>query len=248
MNLEKKIRIYISVLLLTSFFLLLILLGNTVWKNNRKTTEESLSNVSFLIATDSFIQKNLYLKNSQEMKEKVDLIVDSLNDIDMIVISDLTGKRYSHVNPDLIGRYFVGGDEKRVIKDGSSYFSRARGTLGVALRRFDPIYFEGEQIGFVMVGKLYWKIQDLQKKTIIHLSILTSFIFLLIYMGTLLLSRSIKNELKGLEPKAIGKLYEENESVFETLKAGIVLINLDGDITKKNQAAHLMEVDYSQCP
>jgi len=243
MNLEKKIRIYISVLLLISFFLLLILLGNTVWKNNKKTTEESLSNVSFLIANDSFIQKNLYLRNSQEMKEKVDLIVDSLNDIDMIVISDLTGKRYSHVNPNLIGKYIVGGDEKKVINEGTSYFSKAKGTLGVSLRRFDPIYFEGEQIGFVVVGKLYWKIEDLQKKTIIRLSLLTSFIFLLIYMVTLLLSRSIKNELKGLEPKAIGKLYEENESVFETLKAGIVLINLDGDITKKNQAAHMMEVD-----
>lgn len=243
MNLEKKIRIYLSTITTIGFTLILIAFGMLTWKNTERTTKNTLSNISFLIASDPFIQENLYLENSQKVQNKVNIIVEELNDIDMIIISDTTGKRYSHVNPELIGKYFVGGDEKDVLRNSNSYFSKAHGTLGRALRRFEPIYYKGNQIGFVMVGKLYWKITNLRNKNIINTFFITVSIFFITYIGALLLSRNIKNELKGFEPKQISKLYEENEAVFEALEEGIVIINLQGKITKKNQAAKDMRID-----
>ena len=237
MTLEKKIRAYILTLLMVSFIIFLIIFGRDQLKRIDKETRKNLSNVAFLISTNHFIQENLAFKNSEKIQKKVDAIVDNLDEIDMVVVTDITGKRYSHVNKKLIGQNFVGGDEKEVIEKGTSYFSRARGTLGPALRRFVPIYYRGEQIGFVMVGKLYWKIEKGHKDTLLYISLIIFIIFTLIYLAALLLAKSIKSELKGLEPREICNLYEENQSIFETLEEGIATIDLEGRYTKKNQAA-----------
>lgn len=237
MTLEKKIRTYIFILLLVGFTIFFLIFGRYQLKRADLETRKNLSNVAFLISNDDFIQENLAFKRSDKIQKKVEKIVKSLDEIDMVVVTDINGKRYSHVNRNLIGQNFVGGDEREVIERGTSYFSRARGTLGPALRRFTPIYYRGEQIGFVMVGKLYWKIEKGHKDTLLYISLIIMVTFTLIYTAALLLARSIKSELKGLEPREICNLYEENQSIFETLEEGIATIDLEGRYTKKNQAA-----------
>ncbi len=88
-----------------------------------------------------------------------------------------------------------------------------------------------------MVGKLYWKIAKGHKETLLYISLIILVTFTFIYTAALLLARSIKSELKGLEPREICNLYEENQSIFETLEEGIATIDLEGRYTKKNQAA-----------
>ena len=45
-----------------------------------------------------------------------------------VVVGDHRGKRYSHPNPEKIGKTMVGGDNDLALKEGKSYTSKATGT------------------------------------------------------------------------------------------------------------------------
>ena len=90
------------------------------------------------------------------------------------------------------GKYFVGGDEKKVIETGESYFSKAKGTLGISIRRFEPIEYRGRQVGFVTVGKLYWKIQKVKRGVIVYFTSALVMIILLSFIPASTLSTASK--------------------------------------------------------
>ncbi|WP_392560668.1 hypothetical protein [Orbus mooreae] len=63
----------------------------------------------------------------------------SLSQAEFITIFDMNGIRFSHPDQDKIGQMIVGGDGDRVLK-GESYISTAKGTLGLSIRAFRPIF------------------------------------------------------------------------------------------------------------
>ena len=64
-------------------------------------------------------------------------------DVDYIVIIDMHRIRYSHPSESLIGKEFVGGDEKASLSE-HEYVSKAKGTLGNSVRAFVPIWMKKE--------------------------------------------------------------------------------------------------------
>ena len=125
MTLEKKITrltisIFIAVILIISIFSLVVI--------NNKVTEaigKSLIDTAFVVAANPMIQKELadngdptHLK-VQNFAERVRLKTGLL----FITVMNNEGIRYSHPIPDNIGRRFLGGDEKLVLREGETYVS-----------------------------------------------------------------------------------------------------------------------------
>lgn len=243
MKLENRIRIYILSMLTLSLVLTSGLFIERELRLIEDKVEGNLKNVTSLMARDPFIQKNLYEKNSELIQDYVEKTMVSLEEVDLIVVADMDGRRFSHVDREKVGKYFVGGDEKRVIETGESYFSRAKGTLGVSIRRFEPVKYRGKQIGFVTVGKLYWKVQKVKRGVIAYFVTALIMVLLLSFIPASTLSHSIKKELKGFEPNEIGKIYEEKKTIFESIHEGIAAIDQKGKITRMNRAAEAMLKD-----
>ena len=155
-----------------------------------------------------------------------------------IVIGDRQEKRYSHPDPNKIGKTMVGGDNDRALQQGLTYTSRAVGTLGLSLRGKVPIFDADKNvIGIVSVGYLDENINQMIAGR--GAIIITSNIILVI-LGVLiavLLARSFKHAIFGLEPHEIGRMFEERSAILGSIREGIVAINKDGDITMINQAA-----------
>jgi sensor histidine kinase regulating citrate/malate metabolism len=155
-----------------------------------------------------------------------------------VVIGDRQGKRYSHPDPGKIGQPMVGGDNGQALEEGKAYTSRAVGTLGLSLRGKVPVVDANKNIvGIVSVGYLAENIHQMivSRRTII----ITSNIILVI-LGVLiavLLARSFKRAIFGLEPHQIGRMFEERSAILGSIREGIVAINKDGYITMINQAA-----------
>lgn len=86
--------------------------------------------------------------------------------VEFITIFNMDGLRLSHPNVDKIGQHIVGGDGEKVLY-GESYLSTAKGTLGVSIRAFKPIYASDNktQIGALMVGQTVKKIEYLASRT-----------------------------------------------------------------------------------
>lgn len=240
MRLEKKIYIYLVVLITV-----ILLITHFIFFKNKVQVEnlnerKNLGNIALTLSQDPFIIENLYKKKSENIQAYTNKIWSKLEDIDFITVADMESRRYSHVDPQYIGKIFKGGDEKMVVEEGKSYFSMAKGTQGVSLRKFEPINYKGKQIGFISVGK-YQVERDKWKNNFILESV---FLFLLILsFGALLsyfLAKSIKKEIFGYEPVEIGRFYAEKKVIFDNMHEGIVTINGKGEITKTNIAAQNM--------
>ncbi|WP_139491947.1 ATP-binding protein [Brevibacillus dissolubilis] len=154
---------------------------------------------------------------------------------EFVVVGNRDGIRYSHPNPDRIGEKMQGGDIKPVL-EGHSIIYEAVGTLGPSLRGRTPIYDEsGQVIGVVSVGFLSQDIQSViasYRYRIIAVGCLT---LLLGVLGTLFITRKVKKAILGLEPEQIGQLYEEKQTILESVREGILAINKEGRITMANQ-------------
>ncbi len=165
-------------------------------------------------------------------------ILNSVKDVDMVVVADMEGIRYAHPNMERLGQKFVGGDEKRVIETGESYISEATGTLGQSLRAFAPIYdSNGNQVGFVMVGTLIEGIIANQYRVAENMVIYALGGLILGIIGAIILSFNIKKSLLGLEPYQISRLYTEKNCMLEAMQEGILAIDDKGQITMINDSA-----------
>lgn len=170
----------------------------------------------------------------QPLAERIRLATN----VDYIVVLDMQHKRYSHPVANRIGQRFAGGDEGPAFAD-NEYTSLARGVLGEAVRAFVPIK-DGEgtrQVGVVVVGILTPSVGEilLDMKVGIYGALLIG--LLVGAGGAVVLARSIKRAIFGLEPEEIATLVEQREAMVEAISEGIVAIDRDSRITLVNEAA-----------
>ncbi|MDT8900572.1 DcuS/MalK family sensor histidine kinase [Anaeroselena agilis] len=158
--------------------------------------------------------------------------------VEFIVVMDMNGIRKTHPNPTIIGQHFVGGDEVAVLKEGREYTSVAKGTLGLSLRAFTPVFAaDGRQIGAVAVGILLHDIErEIDRaRSIIYLAVGVG--LLVGVIGALALAANIKKTMFGLEPFAIARLVEERNATLQSVREGIIAVDKEARITVVNDEA-----------
>lgn len=197
-----------------------------------------VENVATLVALDKQVIAALaddrpsaraVLQNYAEQMRK-------LSQTDYIVIMDMQGIRQSHPDSHKLGYRVVGGDTDRVFS-GESYLSTAKGTLGVALRYFVPIWQADKQIGAVLVGSTFYKIDNEISRT--HQPIIWALIVSLLFaiLLALLFSHNLKKILLGFEPSEMARVFEERAAILRTVREGIIVINKIGLLTVVNDEA-----------
>ncbi|RKD22350.1 two-component system, CitB family, sensor histidine kinase DctS [Caminicella sporogenes DSM 14501] len=239
-KLQTKITILITIVVFISISIVLPFITDSVSKNVEEKLAVNIMNIAKIVAKSPVIRESLAKKDPDKIiKTYIDTLLDSVNQIEFIVVADMNGIRYSHPNPNRIGHKFVGGDQYRVIKKGESYISKATGTLGESMRAFIPIYDlqNKRQIGFVSVGTLIKSVEEAKHEAILHLVFLAYTGILAGAIGAFLLAKNIKNTLMGLEPDEIIKLYNEKVGMLDAIHEGIIAIDRDCKITLVNDSA-----------
>ena len=166
--------------------------------------------------------------------------------VSFVVISGRDLIRYSHPNPELIGRSLLdppppgGGlpeDDARPLR-GESVIVQEDGSLGRSIRAKVPIYdTDASVIGAVSVGILVERVQD---RLATHLPELSAAALLALLLGSgvsFLLARHIKGQMLGLEPGEIAALFEQREAMLHGIREGVVAVDLNGHITVVNDEA-----------
>ncbi|WP_436837088.1 ATP-binding protein [Planococcus shixiaomingii] len=156
-----------------------------------------------------------------------------------VVIGNKEGIRYSHPLEDRIGQKMVGDDNEQALLHGKAYISEATGSLGPALRGKAPIFDDaGNIIGIISVGFLKTSMTStfLEYADSIVGIVIIAIAFGLI--GSMVLARSIKKTMFGLEPAEIASMYTERSALIESVREGIIMVNKNGEITMANIAAY----------
>ncbi len=173
-------------------------------------------------------------------------LIQNLEDVDIIVIGDMEGTKYSHVDISQIGEKFQGADVKNVIAHGMSYYSVMEGSQGKTLRWFEPIKKDGKQIGYVMVGKYY--------KDIYEINIVTKMryigLFIISFIFTTACSKyfayRIKKAILNMEPEEISRLYTQKEIILNSVEEGIIALDANNQISETNERAEKLLEEIKQ--
>jgi two-component system CitB family sensor kinase len=174
--------------------------------------------------------------------------------LSFIVVSNRDLIRYSHPNPDLIGKslLFPPPADATLIEDdrrplhGESLIVQEDGSLGRSIRAKVPIYdLNGQIIGAVSVGILVANMTDL---LVSHIPELAAAALSALLLGTLvsfLLARHIKGQMLGLEPPEIAELLEQREAMLRGVREGLVAVDRHGLITIINdEARRLLDIPH----
>lgn len=238
LKLETKIMMLVMILVLLAIAILASFA--TTWTNDnvQARIEDNILNIAAIVSSSEDIAQALAFKDPYgEIQKEIAGYLAAVENIEFIVVADMDSIRYSHPVEDRIGEKFVGGDDARVLETGESYVSERVGTLGRSLRSLKPIFYQGEQVGFVAVGTLTEDIERAKREafeTILFLVILSVFIGIL---GSFLLAENIKKSLLGLEPEEIAKLYTEKAGMLDAIHEGIISVDAQGKVTLINDSA-----------
>jgi sensor histidine kinase regulating citrate/malate metabolism len=242
LHMQTKIALLIIIVIFVSIVNSAFFITRWRMRDIKKEVEGSIMNIANIVCNTPVVKTNLGKDGGQLfIQQYIEGILRTTKDIDVIVVADMHGIRYGHPNPDMVGKQFVGGDEKRVIQGGETYISQAEGTLGDELRAFVPVYdVNNKQIGFVMAGHFISNI-DKSKKNAVEIVIFSSLGGLIVgIIGAFLLARGMKNTMLGYEPEQITKLYIEKREILEAMQEGIIAIDNNSQVTLINKAAITM--------
>ncbi len=159
-------------------------------------------------------------------------------DAAFVVFMDISGVRYTHPNPELIGKPFTGNDELPALREGKAYVSKAVGISGPSIRAFAPVYdYAGHQLGAVAVG--FWEpnISNIIWGVFRILYIIIPVSLISVAFFSYLLANNVKKTLFGMEPAEIATQLKERETMLESVREGIVAIDADCRVTVANSAA-----------
>jgi two-component system CitB family sensor kinase len=154
---------------------------------------------------------------------------------DYVVVTDRNGVRYSHPNPNLIGKVL---NEPLAVLDGRSHVGTEAGRLGPSANAKAPIRAaDGSVIGQVSVGILE-SAEDRELGQQMWLIAGCSAVVLLISaFGSLLLARRIKRVTFDLEPAEIASLLQDREALLHGIREAMIGVDDDGRVTVINEEA-----------
>ncbi|WP_019413242.1 sensor histidine kinase [Paenisporosarcina sp. TG20] len=240
-SLQSKIFVY-GALFVTAISLLI---GTSFYFTMSNSIEQQIGNRALSIAVTTAERPDVVAGfESEEPSTVLQPIAEKvriLSGAEYVVIGNTKGIRYAHPIIERIGQKMVGDDNERTLINGESYISEATGTLGPALRGKTPIKNNnGEIIGVISVGFLK---EDISNAFFEYVDTILTIVLLAILFGVIgstILARSIKKVLFNLEPAEIAHLYNERNTLFESVREGIIMVDKNSRISMVNPSAYEM--------
>ncbi|MBE1441304.1 sensor histidine kinase [Paenibacillus sp. OAS669] len=237
MRLQTKLILIICSLL----SLVIVSLGCIFYYITTSVFEDQIGNralkVAETIALMPEIRHAFYEPNPSETIQPIVETIREKIDAEYIVVGNRDGIRYSHPVTDRIGKEMVGGDNGPVL-EGKSIISKATGSLGPSLRGKAPVFDEnGYVIGIVSVGFLTEAIDHIDDIYQLRVEWVTLIVLAVGIVGSILIARSVRRSIHGLEPEEIGALYTEKQAILESIHEGIIAVNRKGIVTLANRYA-----------
>lgn len=236
MKLQYKIIIMFSIMIST----VIGITGYYTYVQIQKTIEMQMGNnamdLANTIASLPSVKMNLKNKDIEAVQKEIENFREKTR-FQYIIVMDMKGIKYSYPYEAGLGKKYLSGGEDRVLKYGEAYTSADRNRFISAIRAFVPIYYEGEQIGALLVGLLNDTVNKEISVYVRNFQVALTAAIILGIVFSVLLANNIKRATFGLEPKEMALLLAEKDLVLESLNAGIIAINKEKEIILMNDEA-----------
>ncbi len=249
---SKKIRVslltqmalLITIVVFISTFLIITLFSSILDEIIEHYIGQQAMTVAKLTANNKEIIKAFDEEHPSKKIQPVAEGIRKTTGADYVTVANTKGIRYSHPNPNYIGRHTATSNDASIKKHHSVIY-KGNGVSGAAIKAKTPIWnSNGEVIGVSSVGFLINNIekQIFEYRTkIIKLSIIPLIVGV---MGALLIARRVKKLIFGLEPEEISFLFKEKEATLESIRDATVTVNIEERVTSMNKRARELFDDH----
>ncbi|MBB4682977.1 sensor histidine kinase regulating citrate/malate metabolism [Amycolatopsis jiangsuensis] len=159
--------------------------------------------------------------------------------VDFVTIMSPQGIRYTHPNPALIGRRFLGHIE--AAQGGGVVTEVYTGSLGPSVRAVVPVFDARHRVvALVGVGITIAAISAELQDRVWPLLGVAAAVLLVGACGGWLVSARLKRQTRGIAPAELSNLFEYHEAVLHSVREGVLLVGRDGRIGLCNDGARTL--------
>jgi two-component system CitB family sensor kinase len=169
--------------------------------------------------------------------------IERSTSVDFIVIMSPDGIRYTHPNPDEVGKHYIGNIAQALA--GHPFSEVYTGTLGPSVRSVAPIYGPTHEIvGLVSVGITLERVSTIAGRQLPLILAIALGVVGLIGLGSWALSRRLSKQTLGLGPQEITRLYEHHDAVLHAMHEGLLVLDRRRRVLLANdEALRLLDLD-----
>jgi two-component system CitB family sensor kinase len=163
--------------------------------------------------------------------------------VDFVVIMAPDRTRWSHPNPALIGRLFIGTIAPAL--QGHPFTETNTGTLGRSVRAVAPVRdASGSIVALVADGITTEAIQAQLEHQLPLLITVLVLLLAVALAGALLVSRRVRRQTRGVDAPTLARMFASHEAVLHSVREGLVVSDPAGRIGLMNdEARRLLAVD-----
>jgi two-component system CitB family sensor kinase len=223
-----------------------------LWADARSDAEDDAAERCLAIAT-SIAANPFVLEALQSDDPSVELqpyAVEIMDDTgtDFVTILDTDRTRYTHPNPQEIGRQFLGTIGPAL--DGETFTEIYSGTLGPSVRAVVPIVDdEGDVVAIAAAGVTVSTVSVALGGRLPIVFGAAGATILIGAFGSWLLSRYLRRVTWGRGPEEMARMFAYYESVLHSVREGLMLVDPDGRLVLYNdQAAELLRLPFDRSP
>ncbi|TDP42234.1 ATP-binding protein [Nocardia ignorata] len=141
--------------------------------------------------------------------------------MDFIVVMAPDRTRYTHTNPEMIGKPFSGSIDQALA--GQTFTETFTGTLGPSIRAVTPVYDRGRVVALVSAGVTRARIGTQVASQLPLILGVSAAGLALAAFSSFLLSRRLRRQTHGLAPDELRALYEHHDAVLHSVHEGLVV-------------------------
>ena len=237
MKLNTLVTLMVCAIIGSVLLVVFALYSVQITRATRDDVKDTALGIARTLADSPEIQRGLMQAPQENIIQPIAQAVTKRNDLLFTVVTDMRGIRYSHPNETLLGLHFIGDDLTPAL-EGKENVSVNRGALAEALRVFTPVYdAQHEQIGVVVVGISLNKVEEQIARGRLNAVWTILFSIFMSSMAIWGLVRVLKRILFGLEPYEISALFEQRQAMLQSLREGVLAVDIHGRVTMINQTA-----------
>lgn len=162
---------------------------------------------------------------------------------DFVVVMSPDRIRYSHPNPAMIGKEFIGdvGDAP----DGGVFSQEYTGTLGPSMRSVVPVVDRsGSVVALVAVGIKLDRISSAVTDRLLRIAAVAGLLLVIGGLGAFFVSRRLRRQTHGLGAAEITRMFEYYDAVLHSVREGLLLLDESGVVQLANdEAVRLLGLD-----
>ena len=155
--------------------------------------------------------------------------------LSFIVVMSTSGVRWTHPDPDQLGRIYMGSIDDAVA--GGIVVEEYVGTLGPSIRVVVPVVRDNQVVALVAAGVLMESVNRTANARSIQFAGIGLASLLTGIVGIWLITRRVHRQTHGLSPLGLGRLYSYHEAILHSVRAGVVLVGNCGTVVLCNDEA-----------